>query len=288
VTEALKLVSPFSGNKREVLTFVSNVETAFGCINPENKGRLYQFILTKISGEPRTAIAHRNLESWEELREFLKNTYTEKRTLDYHASQLFKAKQGKVENVSEWIQKIQTLGSKFREAALQDCTEDERAGILNLADRLRNICFTQGLYSDRIQTIVRSRNQDHFDEIAETALEEESALVSKHERYNGEAENPRKCGNCGKLGHSTQACFLKRATKIGPPQNGQARVNQTGVEERNRPWEITCYNCNRKGHYARDCRANKRRFSRRDKRQEYSGNETRLSADSQSTVSNVQ
>jgi len=32
------------------------------------------------------------------------------------------------------------------------------------------------LYSDRIQTIVRSRNHSTFDEIAETAIEEESAI----------------------------------------------------------------------------------------------------------------
>jgi len=74
---------------------------------------------------------------------------------------------------------VQKLGSKFREAALQDCEQDERAGILTLADMLRNICFVQGLYSDRIQTIVRSRNHSSFDDIAETALEEESAIFSK-------------------------------------------------------------------------------------------------------------
>jgi hypothetical protein len=85
--------------------------------------------------------------------------------------------------VTEWIQKIQTLGSKFRESALQNCTEEERAGILILSDKLRNICFIQGLYSDRIQTIVRSGNNENFDDIAETALEEESAIVSKQERY---------------------------------------------------------------------------------------------------------
>lgn len=157
VIGALKLVSLFNGNKKEILTFVSNVDTAFNCVRPEDKNRLCQFILTKISGEPRTAIAHRNLESWDELKEFLKNTYIEKRTLDFHANQLFWARQHKSENISEWIQKIQTLGSKFRESALQDWTEEERAGILTLADKLRNICFIQGLCSDRIQTIVRSR-----------------------------------------------------------------------------------------------------------------------------------
>jgi hypothetical protein len=70
VTEALKLVSPFSGNKREVLTFVSNVDTTFGSIDPENRNRLYQVLLAKTSGKPRIAISHRNLENWEGLKNF--------------------------------------------------------------------------------------------------------------------------------------------------------------------------------------------------------------------------
>jgi hypothetical protein len=115
VSEALKLVTPFTGNKREVITFISNVNTAFEVINPNHADRLYKFLLTKIGGEPRIAIAHRNLDKWEELREFFRNTYVERCTLDFHANQLFRAKQEKTENVSEWIQKIQALGSKFRE-----------------------------------------------------------------------------------------------------------------------------------------------------------------------------
>jgi len=62
--------------------------------------------------------------------------------------QLFKAKQGKDERVTDWIHKIRTLGSQFREAALLNCNEGAREGILDLADRLRNICFIQGLASD--------------------------------------------------------------------------------------------------------------------------------------------
>jgi hypothetical protein len=54
------------------------------------------------------------------------------------------------------------------------------AGILTLVDKLRNICFVQVLYSDRIQTIVRSRNRSSFDDIAETALDEKSAIFSKN------------------------------------------------------------------------------------------------------------
>jgi hypothetical protein len=155
VGKALKLVTPFKDEKRDVLAFIAFVDsnTAVGVIDPRNESTLFKFVLTRISGEPRTAIAHRNLENWEELKEFLKKTHTEKRTLDYHANQLFSTKQSKAKSVSEWIQRVQKLGSKFREAALQDCEQNERAGILTLADKLRNICFVQGLYSDRIQKL---------------------------------------------------------------------------------------------------------------------------------------
>jgi len=48
VGEALKLVSPFKGDKREVLAFISNVDTAFEVINPENSDVLYKFVLTSV------------------------------------------------------------------------------------------------------------------------------------------------------------------------------------------------------------------------------------------------
>lgn len=291
VGEALKLVTPFKGDKREVLAFIANVNTAFEVIDPRNEGTLFKFVLTRISGEPRTAIAHRNLENWEELKEFLKNTYTEKRTLDYHANQLFSTKQSKVESVSEWIQRVQKLGSKFREAALQDCEQDEAAGILTLADKLRNICFVQGLYSDRIQTIVRSRNHSSFDEIAETALEEESAIFSKNERYksNKTGSDLPKCGYCNKLGHAASRCYLK--------DRKDTRVNQLSVKQEHRESssDVICYNCQGKGHVARHCRKPKKRLGKpglvneRDGSSNYSGNEFRPSVSgSRPTVQSTQ
>ena len=144
VSEALKLMSPLKGGKREVLAFISNVDIAFEVINPENSRVLYIPVLTRISGEPRVAITRRNLENLDNLRTFLKNTCTVKRKLDFHATRLFRARQDKNESISEWIQNIKSLSSKFREAALQDCEDDERIGIVTLADKLRNIYSVQG------------------------------------------------------------------------------------------------------------------------------------------------
>jgi len=50
---------------------------------------------------------------------------------------------------------------------------------MTLADKLRNICFVRGMYCDRIQRTVRSKNHSSFDDIAESVLEEESANFSK-------------------------------------------------------------------------------------------------------------
>ena len=213
VSEALKLIPPFKGNKQEVVTFIGNVDTAFAIVDPEQEATLYKFMLTRISSEPRIAINHRNFDNWAELKEFLSNSYIERRTLDYHAGQLFIARQAKDERVTDWIQRIQALGSQFREVALLNCSEGAREGILDLSDRLRNICFVQGLAADRIQTIVRSRNQQNFDEIAETALVEESAVTSKLDRYRSEGASVPRCSHCGKSGHLSSKCYSPAGQK---------------------------------------------------------------------------
>jgi hypothetical protein len=107
VGEALKLASPFKGDKREVLAFISNEDAAFEVIKPDNSDVLYKFILTRISGEPRVTIAHRHLGNCDNLKAFLRNAYKEKRSSDFHPMQLFGTRQGKSGSVSEWIQIIQ-------------------------------------------------------------------------------------------------------------------------------------------------------------------------------------
>jgi hypothetical protein len=54
-----------------VLAFISNVNTAFEVINPENSNVPYKFVLTRISDERRVAITHRNLENWDDIKDVL-------------------------------------------------------------------------------------------------------------------------------------------------------------------------------------------------------------------------
>jgi hypothetical protein len=78
VGKALALVPYFKGNKQEVLAFTGNVDMAFAVINPVQEDVLYKSVLTRISGEPRTAVRHRNLDNWAAMKEFLKNSHQKK------------------------------------------------------------------------------------------------------------------------------------------------------------------------------------------------------------------
>lgn len=51
----------------------------------------------------------------------------------------------------------------------------------SLSDKLQNICFIQELDLDRTQRVVRSRNNETFDEVIERYLEEEVGIFSKQE-----------------------------------------------------------------------------------------------------------
>jgi hypothetical protein len=180
-----------------------------------------------------------------EFKEFLPNTYIEKRTLDVHASRLFKARQGKDEKMADWIHKIQNLGSQFREAALLNCSEGARESILDLSDRLCNICFIQGLASDRIQTIVRNRNLKNFDEKPDTVLVEDSSITSKQGRYWAEGVSTYRCSNCGKPGHLINKCYSR--------SKGETRVNLIVASGSGVVSQVIRFRCGDKGRIARNC-----------------------------------
>ena len=44
VGKALKLVTPFKGDKKYVIAFIADVDTAFEIIDPRNEGTLFKFV----------------------------------------------------------------------------------------------------------------------------------------------------------------------------------------------------------------------------------------------------
>ena len=118
---------------------------------------------------------------------------------------------------------------------------------------------------------MRSRNHSSFDDIAETALEEESAIFSKNERHknnNANVDGP-KSSNCNKLGHGAGRCYLR--------DKRDTRVSQLSARDgkREKNSELICYNCQGRGHMARHCRKPKRRIDKQVFSKEENGSNNR-------------
>ena len=169
----------------------------------------------------------------------LEENYATRRTLDYYACKMFCARQSKHESIASWGNKIDKLQTDLREAARRVCKSEEILGAIRLINHLGKACFIQGLYNERIQTIVRSRGESILlSQAIEISLEEESAILSVKERSPSAANGPPlRCNKCNKLGHTANRCTIPDRF---PVSNVKA-VN-------------SCFNCGREGHIAKDCR----------------------------------
>jgi len=185
ISDAMKLINqPFDGDKRKLKEFVDNVTTAFELVNPNEHALLLKFVKTKKTGEARSKLLVRDLTSTlRDVKQILEENYGIRRTLDYYACRKFSSRQGVSESITSWSSRIDTMQSELRETAYRICEDEEVIGAMGLINHLAKACFVQGLSNERIQTIVRSKQETALLSVCiDTALEEESAILSARER----------------------------------------------------------------------------------------------------------
>jgi hypothetical protein len=143
-----------------------------------------KFVKTKITGEARSKLLVRDLTSnWRKIKQILEENYDIKRMLDYYACRMFSSRQGTNENIASWSSRIDTMQSQLREAANRICTHEETIGAMGLINHLAKAYFVQGLSNERVQTIVRAKEETALLSVfIDTAMEEEFAILSAKER----------------------------------------------------------------------------------------------------------
>ena len=236
ISQAIKLIpKPFSGNKNELREFISNVETALAVVNPNKHAIFLKFIESNITGDAKTKLLARSERTtWEQVKAILEENYTVRRTIDFFACKMFNSKQGASENVASWGSRIDTMSSDLMEAMIRILPRKHHEGAIAFLKFISKACFIQGLYEERIQTIVQARDERMLlPNAVEIALEQESALLSS--RYK-------------RQGNSQQSGFKKNF-------NGSKSDNRNqDFKGKNQGYvNIICYRCQQEGHISKEC-----------------------------------
>lgn len=238
VPKAMQLIpKQFTGNPVELREFIQNVEAAYEVVEPVNYSLLFRFVCAKIGGEAKTKLlARTHVHNWEQAKAVLEENYSVRRTLDYYAHKAFNSKQRPNETVSQWGAQMDTMCGDLQRAARKHMEDlawsgEKREGGGDIIDLLIRACFIQGLYDERIKTMVKTKGNINspMAQLVEVALEEESAIRS--ERFK---RNPSEQGQFGNQRNKD----VRRVKN----ERQEVRVATQG-----------CHRCHRKGHIARNC-----------------------------------
>jgi hypothetical protein len=245
VPKAVQLIpKPFTGNPVELREFIQNVEAAYEVVEPLSYDLLFKFVCAKIGGEAKTKLlARTHVSNWRQAKAVLEENYSVRRTLDYYAHKAFNSSQKPNETVSQWGAQVDTMCGDLQRAArkhMEDLawSSEKREGGGDIVDLLIRACFIQGLYDDRIKTMVKTKGSVNtpMAQLVEVALGEESAIRSERFKKNFPERGP--FGNH----KSKNVQWVKNEPK-------EVRVATKGCQRNT----MECYRCH-KGHLARDCR----------------------------------
>jgi len=193
VPKAMQLISKqFTGNPVELREFIKKVEAAYDVDEPVNCSLLFKFVCGKIGGEAKTKLlARTRVKNWEQAKAVLEENYSLRRTLDYYAHKAFNIKQRANETVSQRGAQMDTMCGDLQRAAREHMEDlawasEKTEGGGDIIDLLIRACFIQGLYDERIKTMVKTKDSINspMAQIVEVALEEEIAIGSKRFRRN--------------------------------------------------------------------------------------------------------
>jgi hypothetical protein len=237
----------FTGNPVELCEFVQNVEAAYEVVEPLNYGLLFRFVCAKIEGEAKAKIlARTHVHNWEQAKAVLEENYSVRRTLDSYTHKAFNSKQGQNETVSQWGARMDTMSGDLQKAARRhmedlEWSSEKHEGGGDIIDLLMCACFIQGLYDDRIKTMVKTRGTVNtpIAQLVEVALEEQCAIRSDKVKRNSSER--------GQFGNQKY-----RDVQRVKNERNEVRVATRGHTEQGCP---RCYRCHKRGHLMKNCKA---------------------------------
>lgn len=232
----LKFIKPFDGSRNKLNPFLTNCDNAISLASTQQEEIIFKFILSQLEDKAESACSIKDFDTWNSLKEFLKNQFGERKHYAHLLTDLQECKQSNNESVNQFSLRIETCLSKLlTEVTISNSKKSELSGRLAAMEELALHTFTLGLHP-RLSNIIRCRNPKNLNEAINHAISEEKIQQFSFRNNNTPMLKPRTpnpavqrfyqsrpnlvnpqhqsrdlpfCRYCKKLGHQLENCRLR-------------------------------------------------------------------------------
>lgn len=178
----LKFIKPYDGSRETLNSFIINCNNAYDLATTSQKPIVFKFILCQLQGKAEVACSIKEFQTWEQLKEFLKTQFSERKHYSHLLMELQESKQLPNENVSKFALKIEMhLSQLLTEITLNNSKAKELAGRIAAMEELALHHFLVGL-QPRISNIVRCKSPRTLNEAINYAVSEERIQETLYKR----------------------------------------------------------------------------------------------------------
>lgn len=247
----LKFIKPYDGNRETLNSFLINCNNAYDLASSSQKPIVFKYILCQLNGKAETACSIKEFQNWDQLKDFLKTQFSERKHFSHLLMELQETKQLPGENVNSFSLKIEkTLSQLLTEISLNNTKAKELPGRIAAMEDLALHHFSIGLHP-RISNIIRCKSPKSLNEAINFATSEERIQETLY-RGISRPHKSQKPQNSPMFPNQT---FFKKVEPVTKPLFQRKLTS---------PQTITCNYCKNPGHSIENCikrQYNRQRYS---------------------------
>lgn len=251
---AIRLLKEFDGssgkNGESVHDFIDTCDLVYSSVEENSREILYNIIKTKLTGKARSMTKYRNFPVWDDLKIYLEDVFTEKRSVGFWQTELNNCSQSRNEDITSYANKIEKCLSNLVDAMVIGRGPEIAEEMQNLLRSQALNVFVQGL-GEPLKLYVKSQRPETLENAIDLARSEERQLKVKNNTRNFKQEYSEViCNFCRKKGHLAKNCFknLNLDRNRTPQIKNERNVFVTQTQN------LICFYCKKKGHVISECR----------------------------------
>lgn len=248
INTLFKFIKPYDGRRECLNSFIINCNNAIELASDSQKSILLKFILCQLEGKAELACSIKDFQTWDQLKEFLKKQFSDRKHYSHLLTVLQECRQGQTETVTQYAFKIETcLSQLLTEISMSNYKTAEIVGRNAAMEDLALHHFVMGL-KPNLSLILRCKSPRNLNDAINTAISEERIMQSTYRRQQQPAE------------YKTSISKPRDSTNFKSTPIQRPSTNYPNNNYNSKP---VCRYCKNVGHTLEQCR--KREYNNRNR-----------------------